>query len=59
MPVEEWIQHPVSDSAEYLDRVPVYGDEGLTDEQKVEYEAALREREKRAAGHGARPRREK
>lgn len=40
-PVEEWIQHPVSDSADYLDRpAPIYGD-SLSGEAKKEYDAAI------------------
>lgn len=47
VPVESWIQHPVSDSAEYLDRPePQYGD-GLDGPAKDEYEAQVAEREKR------------
>lgn len=54
VPVEEWIQHPVSDSAEYLDReAPAYGDK-LDGKQAEEFEAAVSEREKRRAGHKTR-----
>lgn len=59
VPVEDWIPHPVSDSAEYLSRPdPVYGD-GLTGDAKAEFDAALAEREKRIAGHKPRARRSK
>lgn len=59
VPVEEWIPHPVSDSAEYLDGAgPSYGDK-LTGAEADEFTAAVAEREKKLSGHAPRGKRKK
>lgn len=45
VPVQDWIPHPVSDSADYLDgEPPLYGD-SLTGEAKADFDAAIAARE--------------
>lgn len=59
VPMSEWVPHPVSDSAEYLDReAPVYARD-LTGADREAYDAAMSERAKKLAGHKSRVRPDK